>query len=84
MSTRAPDSARNHCNRASGEARTVFDRTSDSLQRAAEILEQSAKLRKSVARIRVGSSIPPAEPPRPTPSVVLIRGADGVLRVKKD
>jgi hypothetical protein len=52
------------------------ERASDSLQRAASLLEQTANLRKSVARIRVSS--------KPTPSVILIKGVDGVLRVKKD
>ena len=68
MSNKAPDSTRGHCERAS-----------DSLQRAAEILEHSAELRQSMSRICVNSN-----PPKPNPSVVLIRGVDGVLRVKKD
>jgi hypothetical protein len=57
------------------------DKASDSLQRAAEKLEQAGELRKSVERIRV-SSIP--APERLTPSVILIRDAKGDLRVKKE
>jgi hypothetical protein len=67
--SKSPDSARQHC-----------DRASEGLQRAAALLEQSAAIRESVARVRV-SSIPPV---KQIPSVILIREANGVLRVKKD
>jgi hypothetical protein len=86
MSNKAPDSARGHC-----------DRASERLQRAADLLNQTEELRKSVARMRVTSDTPVAEvegslfppPPQPipmrrTPSVVLIRDSKGDLRVKKD
>lgn len=85
MSERSPDSARSRCQRAS-----------DSLQRAATLLEQTEQIKQSIARMRV--TVPPAEPERrQTPTVgkrslsgeisspvTLIRGFDGVLRVKKD
>jgi len=80
MSNKAPDSARGHCERAS-----------ERLKRAADILAQTEELHRSIARLKVGSSLPPEnnneqQPPpiRRTPSVVLIRDSRGDLRVKKD
>ena len=67
--SKSPDSVRGHC-----------DKASESLQRAAANLEQAEEIRHSIARLRV-SSFPPV---KPIPSVILIKGQDGVLRVKKD
>lgn len=73
------DSAISHCERAS-----------DSLQRAVTTLEETAKLRRSIARLRVssGTSLPPAmdsAPPAATrkTTLTLVREADGTLRVKE-
>ncbi|MCK9567443.1 hypothetical protein M0R72_00675 [Candidatus Pacearchaeota archaeon] len=66
MSNKAPDSACEHCERAS-----------ERLRKAAELLEKTDELRLSVARINV--SLPP---PKRTSSVVLIRDVNGDLRVK--
>lgn len=52
------------------------DRASEKLVHAAEVLEQVAELRESVARIRV--SVIPPQPPS-----VLIRDANGDLRLKR-
>jgi hypothetical protein len=54
------------------------ERTSDALQRASQKLSEAAELRESLTQIRViptPSSIPPT---------VLVTGADGVKRVRKD
>jgi hypothetical protein len=54
------------------------ERASETIRRASLILEQTGELRESIARIKINSRL------RPTTSVVLIMGNDGVLRVKKD
>ena len=81
MTERSPDSARSRLQRASQR-----------LQRAAALLEQTDELKQSIARMRVSATAgagaasvqPPAEPERRTPTVTLVLGVDGVLRVKKD
>lgn len=88
---RTPDSARGYCTRASEKLR----RASQLLEQTSELKQSIARLRVGTKGSGFpGASIPPTdvEPQqrqttrelRSPPPTILVRGVDGVLRVKKD